>query len=144
MAWLSRRAMPLARRTLLALAGLALPALPVRAAGRVPPFPEWIGRTARLKGDDGNARLLLQGDRTGMITVRAFFLCHPLPVLDWRIAEDGLTLTYRRRSAISATRIIEGTARIAAGGDHVRWIEARDHLAEFEGFEPAEAVRACA
>ena len=136
--------MPLPRRTLLALAGLALPALPTRAGGRVPPFPEWIGRTARLRGDDGNARLLLQGDRTGMITVRAFFLCHPLPVLDWRIADDGQTLTYRRQSAILASRVIEGTARIAAGGDRVQWIEARDRLAEFEGFEPAEAVRACA
>jgi len=136
--------MPLPRRTLLALAGLALPALPSRAAGRVPPFPEWIGRTARLKSDDGHARLLLERDRTGMITVRAFFLCHPLPVLEWRIADDGLTLTYRRQAAISASRIIEGTARIAAGGDRVQWIEARDRLAEFEGFEPAEAVRACA
>ena len=136
--------MRLARRTLLALAGLALPALPSRAAGRVPPFPAWIGRTARLRGDDGHARLLLRGDRTGMITVRAFFLCHPLPVLDWRIGDDGLTLAYRRQGAISASRIIEGTARIAPDGDRVQWIEARDRVAEFEGFEPAEAVRACA
>lgn len=136
--------MPLSRRTLLALAGLALAAPPTRAAGRVPPFPEWIGRTARLKGDEGQARLLLQAGGTGLLSVRAFFLCHPLPVLDWHIAPDGLTLTYRRQSAVSASRIIEGTARIATGGDMVRWIEARDHLAAFEGFEPAEAARACA
>ncbi|WP_439552406.1 hypothetical protein [Falsiroseomonas sp.] len=137
----------LARRTVLATPLLLL-ALPARARPRVPPFPEWVGRTAKLNGDNGQARLLLeasrgQGTRTGTIAVRLFFFCKPLPVLDWTIAEDGLTLTYRRQSAIAASRIIQGTARITAEPGLLQWIEAADHLAEFEGFEGPEAVRAC-
>jgi hypothetical protein len=136
-------AMPaLARRAALA-APLLLLAAPSRSGSTVPPFHEWVGRTAKLRGDSGQARLLLQGDRTGTIAVRFLLFCHPLPVLEWRIAEDGLALSYRRRSAISATRIIEGTARITAEPGLLRWIEAADHLAEFEGFEAPEAVRAC-
>ena len=132
----------LSRRAALA-APLLLLAAPARARLGVPPFPEWIGRTAKLKGDSGQARLLLQGDRTGTIAVRLLFFCKPLPVLDWRIADDGMALTYRRQSAISATRIIEGTARITAERGLLQWIEAADHLAEFEGFEGPEAVRVC-
>ena len=52
----------LARRAALA-APLLLLAAPAWARIGVPPFPEWIGRTAKLKGDSGQARLLLQGDR---------------------------------------------------------------------------------
>ncbi|SFK99331.1 hypothetical protein [Falsiroseomonas stagni] len=132
----------LARRAALATPLLLL-ALPARARFRVPPFQEWVGRTAKLNGDSGQARLLLEANRTGTIAVRLLFFCKPLPVLDWTIADDGLTLSYRRQSAISATRIIQGTARITAEPGLLQWIEAADHLAEFEGFEGPEAVRVC-
>ncbi|WP_203072620.1 hypothetical protein [Falsiroseomonas ponticola] len=135
----------LARRTVIAtsLAAPLLLALPARARPRVPPFPEWVGRTAKLNGDNGQARLVLEGNRTGVISVRLLFFCKPLPVLDWAIADDGLSLSYRRQSAISSTRIIQGTARITAEPGLLQWIEAADHLAEFEGFEGPEAVRVC-
>ncbi len=123
--------------------GLAIPGRPARAAMRVPRFSEWVGRTARLRGDNGEARLFLERAGTGLIAIRLFFLCRPLPVLDWRIADDGLTLTYRRQSALRPARVIEGSARIAPDAGHLRWIEAADHLAEFEGFEAPEAVNAC-
>jgi hypothetical protein len=109
----------------------------------VPPFPEWIGRTARLKGDNGEARLRLDGDRTGLLAVRFLFVCRPLPVLEWRIAEDGLSLSYRRQSAVFAGRVIAGVARIASGAEALHWIEAQDHMAEFEGFDAPEAARVC-
>lgn len=118
-------------------------ARPSRAASTVPPFPQWIGRTARLRSTAGDARLLLATDGTGMIAIRAFFTCHPLPVFDWHIAADGQSMRYHRQSALFASRIIEGSASILPGTDQVRWIEAADHLAEFEGFAPAEAARSC-
>ncbi|MGX9961939.1 hypothetical protein ACVFYP_01380 [Roseomonas sp. F4] len=128
-------------------AALLLPALllsPAARAGRpVPPFPEWVDRTARLKSEAGDARLLLAGDGTGLIAVRAFFLCRPLPVLSWRITESGRALSYRRQSALFAGRVIEGTARIEDGAAMLRWIEAREQSAEFEGFEAAALAVTC-
>lgn len=128
-------------------AALLLPALllPRRShAGRpVPPFPEWVGRTARLKSDAGHARLLLAGDGTGLIAVRAFLVCRPLPVLSWRIAESGRAMFYRRQSALFAGRVIEGSARIDPATETVHWLESREQLAEFEGFEAAELAGHC-
>ena len=145
------RPMPLLRRR----AALCLPALilpgaatslsgtTARAGTRVPPFPDWVGRTARLRGDSGLARLLLAPDGTGFLSVRLLFLCRPLPVFAWRIEPGGTLLTYDRQSALVADRVIHGRARILPGGEAVEWVEAADHIAEFEGFEPAEAARAC-
>ena len=132
----------LPRRAALLLPFLLLPATP-RAGQPVPPFPEWVGRTARLKSTAGDARLLLAGDGTGLIAVRAFFLCRPLPVLSWRIAESGRALSYRRQSAILAGRVIEGSARIDDAAAALHWVEAREHMAEFEGFETAAAAGTC-
>ncbi|MBU8536293.1 hypothetical protein ACFOD3_00480 [Falsiroseomonas tokyonensis] len=128
-------------------AALCLPALLIagqaRAGGRVPPFPDWIGRTARLRSEAGDARLLLAADGSGLIAVRAFFACRPLPVLSWRIAANGQELAYRRASALVPGRVIAGMARIDAEGAALHWIEAREELAEFEGFVAAEAARHC-
>ena len=131
-----------ARRALLALPLLAL-APRARAGAPVPPFPAWIGRTAKLRGDGGAARLLLEAEGRGMISVKLLFFCRPLPVLSWRIEGEGTRLTYTRQSAIQAGRIITGEARIEAALGALRWIEADTHLAEFEGFEPPAAAQSC-
>jgi hypothetical protein len=131
------------RRAALCLPALLLPGLAARAGARVPPFADWVGRTARLRGDSGLARLLLARDGTGFLSVRLLFLCRPLPVFAWRIEQGGTLLTYDRQSALVRDRVIHGRARILPSGDAVEWIEATDHIAEFEGFEPAAAVHAC-
>jgi len=133
----------LSRRAALCLPALLGPALAARATMPVPPFQDWVGRTARLRGDSGLARLLLTADGTGFLSVRLLFLCRPLPLFSWHITEGGALLTYDRQSAIVRDRVIHGRARILPGGDSVQWIEAADHVAEFEGFEPPEAARAC-
>ncbi|MDP3417044.1 hypothetical protein [Falsiroseomonas sp.] len=137
---------PLSRRAALWLPILACPALlaaPSRASQPVPPFPEWVGRTARLRSPAGDARLLLEADGTGLLAVRALFRCRPLPVLSWRMAPSGRELTYRRQAAISASRVVEGAARIEPGSNSLIWIEAQEQRAQFDGFEAAEAVGSC-
>jgi len=130
------------RRALLALPLLAMPAL-VRAGGRVPFFHDWVGRTARLRGEGGAARLLLTGDGHGLISVKFLVFCRPLPVLSWAIDESGTQLAYTRESAVFPGRIITGQARIEPDGEVLRWIEAQSHLAEFEGFAEPEAATRC-
>jgi hypothetical protein len=110
---------------------------------RVPPFPEWIGRTALLSGEAGAARLLLAVDGTGALAVRAFFACHVLPVLSWHIGPSGDAINYRRQSALFPGRVIEGSATILPGAVALRWVEARDHLAALDGFAPPDAARSC-
>ncbi|WP_439594504.1 hypothetical protein [Falsiroseomonas sp.] len=132
----------LPRRAALCLPALLI-AVPVRAGGRVPPFPEWIGRTARLRSEAGDARLLLAADGSGLIAVRAFFACRPLPVLSWQIAASGQELAYRRASALVPGRVIAGTARIDPEAAALRWIEVREEMAEFEGFAAAETAGRC-
>ncbi|NKC32254.1 hypothetical protein [Falsiroseomonas selenitidurans] len=127
----------------LALLGPILLFRPAHADRPVPLFPAWVGRTARLRSTGGDARLLLQADGTGLLAVRALFRCRPLPVLSWRMAPDGRELTYRRQAAISASRIVEGTARIDADGTGLVWEEAREQRAEFDGFEAAAAAGTC-
>lgn len=125
---------------------LALPALllrPAQADQPVPPFPQWVGRTARLRSPAGDARLLLQADGTGLLAVRALFRCRPLPVLSWRMAPNGRELTYSRQAAISASRVVEGSARIDADGNGLVWTEAQVQRAEFDGFEAAAAAGSC-
>lgn len=125
---------------------LLLPTLllrPAQASQPVPPFPQWVGRTARLRSPAGDARLLLEADGTGMLAVRAFFRCRPLPVLSWRMAPSGTELTYRRQAAVSASRVVEGTARIVPGHTGLVWTEAQEQRAEFDGFEAPEAAAHC-
>ena len=140
MAQLSRRAALLLPA--LSLPMLILPAVP-RAAPRVPSFPEWVGRTARLKGEAGEARLLLTADGAGLIAVRALFACRPVPVLSWRIAASGQAISYRRASALFPDRVIEGSATILPEPGRLRWVERQEQIAEFEGFEAAEAAGRC-
>jgi hypothetical protein len=137
---------PLSRRAALSLPILGFPALlpvPSRANQPVPPFHQWVGRTARLRSPVGDARLLLAADGTGLLAVYALFRCRPLPVLSWRMAASGRELTYRRQAAISASRVVEGTARIEPGSNGLIWIEAQEHRALFDGFEAAEAAGSC-
>ncbi len=112
-----------------------------RAAPRaIPPFPDWIGRTALLRGGAGAARLLLAGDGTGLLAVRFLFFCHSLPLRSWHMEEGGMAVRYSRVSALDAGRLIQGEARIVARDNRLLWIEAASHTAEFEGFaEPAPA-----
>ena len=132
--------------TILRRAALGLPLLLAAGAGRaapaVPPFPHWIGRTAKLRGDGGAARLLLATDGTGMMAVRLWLFCRPLPIRAWQMAEDGLTLRYSRVSAVNADRLIEGMASILPEGT-LLWVEAARHTAEFEGFAEAETAGRC-
>ncbi|MGK7865115.1 hypothetical protein [Falsiroseomonas sp. E2-1-a4] len=125
---------------------LLLPAVllrPAHADQPVPPFPQWVGRTARLRSPAGDARLLLQADGTGLLAVRALFRCRPLPVLSWRMAPNGRELTYSRQAAISASRVVEGTARIEPGSNGLIWTEAQEQRARFDGFEAPEAAGSC-
>lgn len=132
----------LQRRSLLAMP-LLLAAPAVGAGAVVPPFPDWVGRTARLRGDGAAARLLLAEDGGGLISVRLLFFCRPLPIREWHISNDGAALRYARDSALHAGRLIQGEARIDGPSGSVRWIEAESHLAEFDGFEPASAAGRC-
>ncbi|NKE44461.1 hypothetical protein HB662_06710 [Roseomonas frigidaquae] len=133
----------LSRRAAISLPVLLLPVAPARAGRLVPPFPEWVGRTARLRSPAGDARRLLAADGTGLIAVRALFACRPLPVRSWRMDESGRALTYQRQSALFPGRLVQGSARIEPGSGGLRWIEAQEQLAEFDGFEAAEAAGHC-
>jgi hypothetical protein len=142
--WQDRAAMhPVARRSALALPVLAF-AGPARAASNtIPPFPEWVGRTARLRGDGGAARLLLTPDGTGLMAVRLLLLCRRLPIRAWQFGPGGASLRYSRVSALDGNRLIAGEARILPGGQRLLWVEAAAHEAEFEGFEGAELAGRC-
>jgi hypothetical protein len=133
----------LAGRSLLALPGLALLPRGVAAGPDIPPFAAWVGRTALLRGDAGAVRLLLAEGGTGLCTIRVAFLCRVLPVLGWRIADSGLDLAYTRVSALDARRVIAGEARILPHQGQVLLIESAQHLADFEGFAPAELATRC-
>ena len=128
------------RRAILALPMLALPGL-APAAPAVPPFPLWVGRTALLAGDGGAARLLLAPDGTGLMSVRILLFCRALPIRQWEVQEDGMSVHYSRVSALDPRRLIAGEAHIVPGERQLLWIEAARHLAQFEGF--AESSPRC-
>lgn len=133
------------REALRSLSVLPLLAPPRAAAAGpdIPPFPDWIGRTALLRGDAGAVRLLLGEGGIGLCTLRLAFLCRVLPVLSWRIGPDGLVLGYTRVSALDRNRVIAGEARILPDQGRVLLIEAARHLADFEGFAAAELAGRC-
>jgi hypothetical protein len=133
----------IARRSALILPLLAAPSLRAATFHPIPPFRDWVGRTALLRGEGGTARLLLAPDGTGLMAVRFFFFCRALPILSWQIAGSGHSVAYRRVSAIDPNRVITGQARILEDENQVAWIEARRHTAEFEGFAAAEVARSC-
>ena len=128
------------RRAILALPMLALPTR-ARAMAAVPPFPLWVGRTALVAGDGGAARLLLAPDGTGLMSVRILLFCRALPIRQWEVQEDGLSVRYHRVSALDPRRLIAGEAHIVPSERQLLWIEAARHLAQFEGF--AEASPRC-
>lgn len=133
----------IARRATLALP-LLLAARPGRAGGPpIPPFPAWVGRTALLRGDGGAARLLLSEDGTGLMAVRLLFFCRALPILSWQVVGDGLTVRYRRVSALDSNRVVSGEGRILPEEAQLLWIEATRRTAEFEGFAAPEIARSC-
>jgi hypothetical protein len=125
------------RRVVLCIPGLALAGTAGAAAPAIPPFAEWVGRTARLRGDGGVARLLLNRDGGGQMAVRLLLLCWSLPIVSWRLGADGGTLRYARASALDRDRLVTGEARILPGGHRLLWIEARAHEAAFDGFDEA-------
>ncbi|HEV7264891.1 MAG TPA: hypothetical protein VGN83_08250 [Falsiroseomonas sp.] len=133
----------LARRSVLLFPLVVASALPARAAPAVPAFPHWIGRTALLRGDAGAARLLLGQDGTGMITVRLLLFCRALPIRSWRLGEDGMSVRYSRVSARDPARMIAGEARILPDQRRLLWIEAAEHMAEFEGFADPDSAGRC-
>jgi hypothetical protein len=130
------------RRALLALPALLL-APRARAGLQVPPFPQWVGRTALLRGEGGAARLLLTDDGTGLMAVRLVIFCRNVPIRSWQCSPDGRVITYRRPSVLDPSRIVEGEARILPDASQILWVEARAQTAEFEGFAPASAATGC-
>jgi hypothetical protein len=135
--------MHLARRSVLAMPALALSGIARAAPLPVPPFRDWIGRTALLRGDGGAARLLLAEDGTGRMAVRLLLFCRVLPVRAWEIGQDGNSVRYSRVSALDSGRLIAGEARILPGAQRLLWVEAAVHEADFEGFEGPEAATRC-
>jgi hypothetical protein len=135
--------MHLARRTVLAMPALMLGGVAQAAPLPVPPFRDWIGRTARLRGDGGAARLLLAEDGTGRMAVRLLLFCRVLPVRAWEIGPDGTSVRYSRVSALDSGRLIAGEARILPGAQRLLWVEATSHEAEFEGFDAPDAAARC-
>jgi hypothetical protein len=133
----------LSRRALLLTPLLAAPAVRATTWHNIPPFRDWVGKTALLRGDGGAARLLLSEDGTGMMAVRFIFFCRALPILSWRFGPDPHAVAYRRVSAIDANRVITGEARILAEERQVVWLEAARHTAEFEGFASPDVARVC-
>jgi hypothetical protein len=133
----------LARRSLLALPLLMVPAIGRAVGIAIPAFPLWVGRTALLRGDTASARLLFTEDGTGMMSVKFFFLCYALPVRSWRFEEDGMSVRYSRVSALNSSRLIQGEAHILRDENHVVWIEAARHVAEFDGFAEARLAASC-
>jgi hypothetical protein len=133
-----------ARRSALAFPALALPGIAQAAPLPVPPFRDWIGRTACLRGDGGAARLLLSADGTGRMAVRLLLFCRVLPVRAWEIGAEGNAVRYSRVSALDSGRLIAGEARILPGAQRLLWVEAASHEAEFEGFESPDSAGRCA
>ncbi|MGG5810643.1 hypothetical protein [Falsiroseomonas sp. CW058] len=134
------------RRGALALPLLLVPgarAAAARLPAEVPPFPAWVGRTALLNGDGGAARVLLAADGGGVMSVKLFLFCRTVPIMRWEQGADGLLLRYARPSVLDARRVIEGEAEILPGRRELRWVEARAHLAEFEGFAAPDAAGRC-
>lgn len=131
----------IARRSALCLPLLL--AAPARAAPAIPPFPHWVGRTARVRGDGLTARLLLAEDGTGLMTVRMMLLCRALPIRGWHMAEEGMAVRYSRVSARDPARLIVGEARILAERGKLLWIEASPHTADFEGFAETQGNGSC-
>ncbi len=132
-----------ARRSLLFVPLLAAPSVRAATWSAIPPFREWIGRTALLRGEGGAARLLLRGDGSGLMAVRLFFFCRALPVLAWQIEGDGLAVRYRRVSALDSNRVIAGEAQILPQEAQVVWIESTRRTAAFEGFAGPELAGHC-
>ena len=114
-----------------------------RLAQAVPHFPQWVGRTALLRGDSGAARLLLTGGGTGLLTIRLFFLGRALPIRAWQCGGDGLSLRYSRVSARDPARLIPGEAYILPDEGQLLWIEAMRHAAVFEGFAAPQSATGC-
>jgi hypothetical protein len=135
--------MHLARRSVLAVPALVLGDLAQAAPLPVPPFRDWIGRTARLRGDGGIARLLLAEDGTGRMAVRLLLFCRVLPVRAWELGPDENSVRYSRVSALDSSRLIAGEARILPGAQRLLWVEATAHEAEFEGFEGPDFAGRC-
>lgn len=133
----------LLRRSVLAMPALALAGAARAAPLPIPPFRDWIGRTARLRGDGLAARLFLAADGTGQMAVRLLLFCRILPVRDWRLGPDGASLHYSRVSALDSSRLIAGEAHILPGAQRLLWVEAARHEAEFEGFEGPDAAGRC-
>jgi hypothetical protein len=133
----------LTRRSALMLPLLAAPAVHAATWRGIPPFPDWIGRTALLRGDGGAARLLLGEDGTGLMSVRLLFFCHSLPILSWRLGPDGRSVGYRRVSALDANRVVAGEGRILEEERQILWIESQRRTADFEGFGGPELARRC-
>lgn len=130
------------RRALLALPALLL-ASTARAGQPVPPFPQWIGRTALLRAEGGSARLLLSADGTGQMALKLLLMCRGLPIRRWELAPGGRTLSYVRSAVLDSSRMVEGEARILPEPGQLLWIEARAHTAEFEGFAAPETAGRC-
>lgn len=141
--WCDAAMMTLPRRALLALPLLAAPAVPAAAARPIPPFAQWVGRTALLRGTGGAARLLLADDGSGLMSVRMVFFCRTLPIRAWALAEDGEVLRYRRAAALDPDRIIAGEARILREEGRLLWIETARNTAEFEGFAAPDLAGRC-
>lgn len=133
----------LTRRSALILPLLAAPSLRAATWHGIPPFPDWVGRTALLRGDSGAARLLLNDNGTGLMAVRLFFFCRVLPILSWEMGAEGMTVRYRRVSAVDANRVIPGEAHILQEAAQVLWVEAARHTAELEGFAGPEIAGRC-
>jgi hypothetical protein len=134
--------MGLPRRSLLALPLLMAPAIG-RATPSIPPFRQWVGRTALLRGDSGAARLLLTADGTGVMAVRLLVFCRTLPIRSWQFGHDGMSVRYSRVSALDANRIVDGEAHILNDQARLLWVEAARHIAEFEGFAAPELAGRC-
>lgn len=130
------------RRALLFAPALLL-ARPARAGLPVPPFPQWIGRTALLRGEAGAARLLLTEDGAGMMSVRWMVFCRAVPIRSWSIGPGGTVIAYRRPSVLDPSRTIEGEAHILPEGGEILWVEARRQTAEFVGFAAPSAAGSC-
>ena len=139
---------PLPRRAALARSALLLPMLLLPARGRaapaqIPPFPDWVGRTALLAGEGGAARLLLTRDGTGRMAVKLLLFCRAAPIHAFRLSPDGMSITYARSSVLDPSRTVEGEAHILAEERQLLWIEARRHSAVLEGFATPEAISSC-
>ena len=132
----------LARRSILAAPLLLVPAK-ASAAQAAPPFPQWVGRTALLRGDGGAATLLFSGDGTGLLTVRFLLFCRALPIRNWQFGGDGLSVRYSRVSARDPALLIAGEAHILADEGELLWIEATRRIAIFQGFSAASSGTGC-